>query len=109
MACLDSFLPASLEELAALGEDLAICSSSCLEELPSLSPGKAFVKEVPLVFLIPGLQGPPFEALKPLTMQIIFPTLCVMLSHTSSSLSETANILVKVTYIHTIDTVRSVL
>ncbi|PNF26652.1 hypothetical protein B7P43_G06818 [Cryptotermes secundus] len=92
---LDTFLPASIEELAALGEDLAMCSSCCLKELTSLSPGKAFVKEVPSVFIIPGLQGPPSEVLKPLARQIMFPTFCVRLSHTSSSLSETAGLLAK--------------
>jgi hypothetical protein len=102
-------LPASIEELAALGEDLAKCSSCYLEELTSLSPGKAFVKEVPSVFIIPGLQGPPSEVLKPLARQIMFPTFCIMLSHTSSSFSETARLLVKVSHIHALGNARSVL
>jgi hypothetical protein len=97
---LDTFLPASLEELAAFGEDLATCSSCCLEELPSLSPGKAFVKDVPSVFLIPGLQGCPAEVLKPLARQIMFPTLCAKLPQTTGSLAETASVLVKVSCIH---------
>jgi hypothetical protein len=86
--------------LAALGEDLAACSSCCLVELPSLSPGKAFVKEVPAVFLIPGLQGAPAEVLKPLARQLMFPTLCAKLPYTSGSLSETASMLVKVSCMH---------
>lgn len=95
----DTFLPTSLNELAAFGEDLLTCSSCCLEELPSLSPGKAFVKEVPSVFIIPGLQGPPAEVLKPLARQIMFPTLYAKLPQTIGSLAETASILVKVSYI----------
>jgi hypothetical protein len=109
MASLDTFLPASIEELAAFGENLAMCSSCYLEELTSLSPGKAFVKEVPSVFIIPGLQGPPSDVLKPLARQIMFPTICVMLSHTSSSLSEMAGLLVKVSFIITMGIVKSVL
>jgi hypothetical protein len=80
----------------ALGEDLATYSTCCFEELPSLSPGKSFVKEVPSVFLIPGLQGPPADVLKLLARQIIYPVLCAKLPYTGSSLSETASMLVKV-------------
>lgn len=94
---LDTFLPASLEELAAFGEELATCYSCCLEELPSLSPGKAFVKEVPSVFLIPGLHGPPGQVLKSLARWIMFPTLCAKLPQNSGSLAETASVLVEVT------------
>jgi hypothetical protein len=64
--------------------------------LPSLSPGKSFVKEVPSVFLIPGLQGPPADVLKLLARQIMFPVLCAKLPYTGFSLSATANMLVKV-------------
>jgi hypothetical protein len=109
MGSLDTFLPASIEELAAFGETLAMCSSCYLEELPSLSPGKDFVKEVPSVFIIPGLQGPPSDVLKPLARQIMFPTICVMLPQTSGSLTETAELLVKVSYIVAMDIVRSTL
>lgn len=97
---LDLLLPASLEELAALGEDLAMCSTCCFEELPSLSPGKSFVKEVPSVFLIPGLQGPPADVLKPLARHIMFPVLFAKLPYTACSLSETASMLVKVNFLY---------
>lgn len=109
MASLDTFLPASIEELAAFGENLEMCSSCYLKEIPSLSPGKAFVKEVPPVFIIPGLQGPPSEVLKPLARQIMFPAICVMLSHASGSLSETARSLVEVSYIIVVVIIRSML
>lgn len=101
LSSLDSFLPASIEELAALGEDLETHSTCCFEELPSLSPGKSFVKEVPSVFIIPGLQGAPVDMLKLLAKQIMFPVLCAKLPSNSCSVSETASMLVKVncTYI----------
>jgi hypothetical protein len=42
VSSLDSFLPASLEELAALGEELEKISTLCFEELPSLESWKVF-------------------------------------------------------------------
>ena len=80
---LDSLLPASLEELAALGGDMVMHSTCCFEELPSLSPGKSFVKEVSSVFIIPGLQGAPADTLKLLAKQIMFPVLCAKLPSNS--------------------------
>ena len=82
--------------MAALGEDLETHSTCCFEELPSLSPGKSFVKEVPSVFIIPGLQGAPADMLKLLAKQIMFPVLCAKLPSNSCSLSETASLLAKV-------------
>ena len=103
VSSLDSFLPASLEELAALGEDLEMHSTCCFEELRSLSPGKSFVKEVPSVFIIPGLQGAPADMLKLLARQIMFPVLCAKLPSNSCSVSETASMLVKVNCTYTVE------
>jgi hypothetical protein len=61
-----------------------------------LGPGKSFVKEVPSVFIIPGLQGAAADKLKLLASQIMFRVLCAMLPSNSCSLSETASMLVKV-------------
>jgi len=103
VSSLDSFLPASLEELAALGEDLEKYSTCCFEELPSLSPGKSFVKEVPSVFIIPGLQGAPADTLKLLAKEIMFPVLCAKLPSNSYSLSETASMMVKVNFTYIVE------
>jgi hypothetical protein len=69
--------------------------------LPSLSPGKSFIKEVPSVFVIPRLQGAPADKLKLLAKQIMFTVLCAKLPSNNCSVSETASMLVKVncTYI----------
>ncbi|KAJ9584285.1 hypothetical protein L9F63_021354, partial [Diploptera punctata] len=92
---LDVFLPSSLEELLEFGQELEIYSSCSMEELSSQSPGYNFVKEVPPVFIIPGLQGSTERILSPLLKNIIYPTFCAKLPSHCKSIPETAAILVQ--------------
>ncbi|PSN47327.1 hypothetical protein C0J52_04406 [Blattella germanica] len=66
-------------------------------ELPSLSPGYGEVKEIPPIFIIPGLQGPPAEILKPLTRNLMYPVFCSRLVEIGTSINDAASVLVKFT------------
>ena len=80
-----------------IGKDLE-SDQSWLVELHSLSPGFGNVKGVPPVFLIPGLQGPPTEYLKPLARRLMYPVMCARIVETKDTLAEIASILVKVSF-----------
>lgn len=88
-------LPASLQQLTCLGDHL-LSDTSCLVELPSLSPGYSVVKEVPPVFVIPGLQGLPSEVLQPLVQRLMYPVLCARLMHGCTSIPDMAATLIQV-------------
>ena len=89
------FFPNSLNALAAFGEELK-SNVSWLVEMASLSPGYRNVKGIPPVFLIPGLQGPPSEYLKPLARKLMYPIFCARIVEPKNTLTDTAGVLVKV-------------
>ncbi|XP_069687554.1 fatty acid synthase-like isoform X2 [Periplaneta americana] len=91
---LHMLLPASLQQLTCLGDHL-LSDTSCLVELPSLSPGYSVVKEVPPVFVIPGLQGLPSEVLQPLVQRLMYPVLCARLMHGCTSIPDMAATLIQ--------------
>nr|QCW07585.1 fatty acid synthase 5 [Blattella germanica] len=91
---LESFLPTTLMGVKNFGEDIESCSA-WWEELPSLSPGYGEVKEIPPIFIIPGLQGPPAEILKPLTRNLMYPVFCSRLVEIGTSINDAASVLVK--------------
>ena len=86
-----------MDAVINLGKDLE-SDSSWLVEMPSLSPGYGKVKDVPPVFLIPGLQGSPTEYLKPFGRKIIYPVLCARIVQPKNTVKATAAVLVKVNF-----------
>lgn len=93
---MDRFLPSSLEELAEFGQEIELCSSCSFEELSSRSPGYNFVREIPPLFVIPGLQGSSRRILSPLLRNVMYPTFCAKLPCHCQSIAETAIVLAEV-------------
>nr|CAD7458394.1 unnamed protein product [Timema tahoe] len=90
------FLPSNLEELEGVGFDFLSKAKSPLVVIPSLSPGIGLVPEVPLIFIVPGIQDQIKKVLETLTNIILYPTICINLQDHNMSLSNSARSIVKV-------------